>query len=516
MFLKILLIVLFFAATIIIGISTRRSATNVEGFVLGGRKVGPWLTAFAYGTSYFSAVVFIGYAGQFGWKYGMAALWIGLGNAFIGSLLAWYVLGARTRAMTHHLGAKTMPDFFGSRFHSKPLRIAAAGIIFVFLIPYTASVYNGLSRLFQMAFGLPYQYAIIAMAVLTCIYVVLGGYMATAVNDFVQGCIMLVGIIAVITAVLLGHGGFTQAVISLSQVPNDTAGTAGMQGAFTSMFGPDLKNLVGVIILTSLGTWGLPQMVSKFYSIKDTSSIKRGAIISTVFALIIAGGSYFLGGFGRLAADGVALTPAGTPVYDSVMPTLLSNMPDLLIGLTVVLVLSASMSTLSALVLTSSSTLTLDLIKGNISKKMTERSQLITIRSLIVVFVIVSALIALVQYNSAVTFIAQLMSISWGALAGAFLAPFLYGLYWKRTTVASVWVCFIFAVGLTVTNMIMGFVATPFIASPINAGAITMVGGLVVVPLVSWFTPKPDKEKTALLFKESYKNLHGYPVDSED
>jgi SSS family solute:Na+ symporter/sodium/proline symporter len=509
MFLKILMMALFFIVTIVIGFLTRKSATNVDGFVLGGRKVGPWLSAFAYGTSYFSAVVFIGYAGQFGWKYGMAALWIGLGNAFIGSLLAWYVLGARTRAMTHYLGAQTMPEFFGARFNSRPLRITAAAIIFVFLIPYTASVYNGLSRLFNMAFNLPYEYAIIAMALLTCIYVVLGGYMATAVNDFVQGCIMLVGIIAVIAAVLLGHGGFTQAVITLSQVPNDTAATAGMQGAFTSMFGPDLINLVGVIILTSLGTWGLPQMVQKFYAIKSTSSIKRGAVISTVFALMVAGGSYFLGGFGRLVGANIALTPAGTPVFDSVIPTLLSSMPDLLIGLTVVLVLSASMSTLSSLVLTSSSTLTLDFIKGNFVKKMGEKSQLFSIRALIVAFVIISAGIALVQYNSSVTFIAQLMSISWGALAGSFLAPFLYGLYWKRTTTASVWACFVFAVGLVCTNMAFGY-----ISSPINAGALAMVAGLAIVPLVSLVTPKPNAEKTGQLFVASYANLHDNPVDA--
>ncbi|MDR1082262.1 MAG: sodium/solute symporter [Coriobacteriales bacterium] len=511
MFLKIFMMVLFFVVTIAIGFFTRKSATDVDGFVLGSRKVGPWLSAFAYGTSYFSAVVFIGYAGQFGWKYGMAALWIGLANAFLGSLLAWYVLGARTRAMTHHLGAQTMPEFFGSRFNSRALRIAAAAIIFVFLIPYTASVYNGLSRLFFMAFAIPYEYAIVAMALLTCIYVVLGGYMATAVNDFVQGCIMLVGIIAVIVAVLAGHGGFTQAVISLSQVPNDIPGTAGMQGAFTAMFGPDLINLLGVVILTSLGTWGLPQMVQKFYAIKSTSSIKRGAIISTVFALIVAGGSYFLGSFGRLVASDVPVTTNGTPVYDAVVPTLLSSMPDLLIGLTVVLVLSASMSTLSSLVLTSASTLTLDFIKGNFAKKMSEKSQLLSIRVLIVVFVIISAVIALVQYNSSVTFIAQLMSISWGALAGAFLAPFLYGLYWKRTTTASVWVCFIFAVGLVCSNMVIGF-----IASPINAGALTMVAGLVIVPLVSLITPAPDPEKTKTLFAESYANLHEYPIDSND
>jgi SSS family transporter len=476
---------------------------------LGGRKVGPWLSAFAYGTSYFSAVVFIGYAGQFGWKYGMAALWIGLGNAFIGSLLAWYVLGSRTRAMTHHLGSQTMPEFFGSRFNSKSLRIAAAAIIFVFLIPYTASVYNGLSRLFFMAFGIRYEYVIIAMAVLTCIYVVLGGYMATVVNDFVQGLIMIVGIVAVIAAVLLGHGGFTEAVVQLSQIPNDTAGTEGMQGAFTSMFGPDLINLLGVIILTSLGAWGLPQMVQKFYAIKSTSAIKRGAIISTVFALIIAGGSYFLGGFGRLA-ENVEITSSGAVIYDSVIPALLSHMPDLLIGLTVVLVLSASMSTLSSLVLTSSSTITLDFIKGNFSKNMTQRTQVISIRALIVVFVLISAVIALVQYSSSVIFIAQLMAISWGALAGAFLAPFFYGLYWKRVTAASVWVCFIFAVGLVCSNMAFGY-----ISSPINAGAIAMLGGLVLVPVVSLITPAPNKEQTDRLFKESYKSLHDRYIDAE-
>jgi SSS family solute:Na+ symporter/sodium/proline symporter len=510
MFLKILMMVLFFAATIAIGFFTRKSAKDVDGFVLGSRKVGPWLSAFAYGTSYFSAVVFIGYAGQFGWKYGMAALWIGLANAFLGSLLAWYVLGARTRAMTHHLGAQTMPEFFGKRFESKALRIASAGIIFIFLIPYTASVYNGLSRLFFMAFGLPYEYAIVVMALLTCIYVVLGGYMATAVNDFIQGCIMLLGITAVIIVVLSGHGGFTQAVITLSQVPGDAPQAAGMQGTFTSMFGPDPLNLLGVIILTSLGTWGLPQMVQKFYAIKSTSSIKRGAIISTVFALVVAGGSYFLGGFGRLVGADVALAPNGTPIYDSIVPTLLSNMPDLLIGLTVVLVLSASMSTLSSLVLTSSSTLTLDFIKDNFAKKMTERSQLVSIRALIVVFVIISAVIALVQYNSSVTFIAQLMSISWGVLAGSFLAPFLYGLYWKRVTTASVWVCFIFAVGLVCSNMVFGF-----IASPINAGALAMVGGLVIVPLVSLITRAPDAQKTDRLFAGSYANLHEYPIDPD-
>jgi SSS family solute:Na+ symporter/sodium/proline symporter len=507
---KIIMMVAFFAVTLYIGFRTRKSAMDVDGFVLGGRKMGSWLSAFAYGTSYFSAVVFIGYAGQFGWKYGMAALWIGLGNAFVGSLLAWYVLGARTRAMTHHLRAQTMPEFFGARFSSPGLRIAAAVIIFIFLIPYTAGVYNGLSRLFDMAFGIPYEWCIIGMAALTCIYVVMGGYVATAVNDMVQGVIMLFGIVAVIVTVLSGYGGFSQAVISLSQVPSDVPGMEGMQGAFTSIFGPDLFNLVGVLVLTSLGTWGMPQMVQKFYAIKSSDAIKRGAIISTVFALVVAGGSYFLGGFGRLAADQIAKTTTGTPVFDSVVPAMLANMPDLLIGLTVVLVLSASMSTLSSLVLTSSSTLTLDVLKGRFIRDLDVKLQLLAIRFLIVAFVVISTVIALIQYNSAITFIAQLMAISWGVLAGAFLAPFLYGLYWERTTTGSVWACFIFALVLICSNMMWGY-----IKSPINAGALTMLAGLVIVPLVSLFTPRPDADHVRTLFRESYLNLHDNKIDAD-
>ena len=300
---KIIFLVVFFAVMIGIGLITRKKANSVEGFVLGGRNAGPWLTAFGYGTSYFSAVVFIGYAGQFGWKYGVASTWIGIGNAVIGSLLAWIILGRRTRVMTKHLNSKTMPDFFGKRFDSKALRVAAALISFIFLIPYTSSVYNGLSRLFNMAFNIDYKICIIVMAALTCVYVILGGYMATVVNDLVQGIIMLFGITAVIATVLKNNGGFLTALTTLSQTESDLPVTAGMQGAFTSFFGPDPLNLFGVIILTSLGTWGLPQMVGKFYAIKDEKSVKAGTIISTIFAFIVAGGCYFLGGFARLYKD---------------------------------------------------------------------------------------------------------------------------------------------------------------------------------------------------------------------
>ena len=488
---KIILLVIFFGIMLAVGIYSRKHATNVNDFVLGGRSVGPWLTAFAYGTSYFSAVVFVGYAGQFGYKYGIASTWIGIGNALIGSLLAWVILGRRTRVMSNHLASTTMPDFFGKRYDSKALRIAASGISFIFLIPYTASVYNGLSRLFGMAFDIPYEVCVIAMAVLTGAYVIFGGYMATAINDFIQGMIMLVGIVAVIASVLNGQGGFYEAVKELAEVESDLAPTMGQKGAFTSFFGPDIVNLLGVVVLTSLGTWGLPQMVHKFYAIKDEKSIKAGTIISTVFAIIVSGGCYFLGGFGRLFDTEAIHNPDGSVIYDAIIPSMLSTLPDILIGIVIVLVLSASMSTLSSLVLTSSSTLTLDLIKDNIVKNMNEKKQLICMRIMLVFFIVISVVIAL----DPPTFIAQLMGISWGALAGAFLAPFMYGLYWKKVTKAAVWASFASGVLITVANMFF-----KFIESPINAGALAMVTGLIIVPIVSLITPKMKKEKVDEIF----------------
>ena len=395
----------------------------------------------------------------------------------LGSLLAWVVLGRRTRIMTKHLKSMTMPDFFGKRYGSKSLRVAASMIAFIFLIPYTASVYNGLSYLFGMAFDIDFRICVVVMAVLTGVYVIVGGYMATALNDLIQGIIMLFGIVAVIAAVLSGHGGFLAAVKELAHVPSDV-----MPGAYASFFGPDPLNLLGVVILTSLGTWGLPQMIQKFYAIKDEKAVHTGTIISTLFAVVVSGGCYFLGGFSQIS--GVTKAADGSVAYDTIIPTMLSSLPDILIGIVIVLVLSASMSTLSSLVLTSSSTLTLDFIKPLFVKDMSEKKQLIWMRILLAFFIIISVVIAL----DPPAFIAQLMGISWGALAGAFLAPFLYGLYWKRVTKAAVWASFIAGVGITVSNMFINY-----IASPINAGALAMLAGLIVVPVVSVITKKPDE-----------------------
>ena len=483
MIIKILFTVIFLAVMIGVGLYTRKQASSVEGFVLGGRAVGPWLTAFAFGTSYFSAVVFVGYAGQFGWKYGLSSAWIGIGNAIIGSLLAWLILGRRTKLMTQHIESRTMPDFFGTRFNDQGLRVAASIIAFVFLIPYTAGVYSGISRLFEMGFSIPYEYCVVIMSILTAVYVILGGYKATAMNDFIQGIIMLFGIVAVIVAVLNVQGGLVAAVDKLAAMPSDADPT--VNGGFATLFGPDPWGLLGVVILTSLGTMGLPQMVGKFYSITDESAIKRGTVISTVFAFIVAGGCYFLGGFGRLFGTPPML-PNGKLAFDSIVPSMLVTLPDILIAL-VVLLIYRDKKALPGEVEDGE-------INDIVSEKV-ERRKVIVMRVLIMFFIAISLLIAL----NPPTFIAQLMGISWGALAGAFLAPFMLGLYSRRITTMSVWACFVWGVGLTVVNMLAG---NPI--NPINCGAIAMVGGFPVVWLVSMFTHQMSKARVDAIF-ECYK-----------
>ena len=527
---KLSIIVVFFAVTILVGILSNRSAKGMDGFVLGGRSVGPWLTAFSFGTSYFSAVIFIGYAGRFGWNFGLASTWIGLGNALIGSLLAWVLLGRRTRIMTQHIGSRTMPDFFGLRYGSRGLRVAAALIVFVFLIPYTASLFNGLAQLFSASFDLNYTWWVVIMAVLTGVYVIVGGYMGAAINNFIQGLVMLVGIVAVIAAVLYNNGGLMEAIARLSE-GSVQVGETEFKGAYTSFFGPQPLQLLGVVVLTSLGTWGLPQMVGKFYAIKDEGAIKKGTIVSTAFALIVAGGCYFLGGFGRLYADSIQLGANGNPTsFDAIIPAMLSGVENALgnggawlIGLVLILVLAASMSTLSSLAMTSASTITLDLIVPA-RKKNKEKSNLFIMRVLIAVSIVVAAAIAiLVVRNKELAsrlYISDLMGVSWGALSGCFLAPFLYGLYWKGVSRAAVWTSFATGLGITMTQFVLKAVCKMtfenpvlayFMDSSINAGMLAMVVGLVLVPVVSLISGRSRPDNTEELFS-CYDRMVEVPV----
>ncbi|NLU31734.1 MAG: sodium:solute symporter [Clostridiaceae bacterium] len=485
---KIAILALFILVTVGVGIYSRRRVHNINDFFLGGRNMGPWITAFAYGTSYFSAVVFVGYAGKFGWGFGLSATWIGIGNAVIGCLLAWLLMAKKTRIMTHKLNASTMPEFFAARYDSVGMKIVSAVVIFVFLVPYTASIYKGLGYMFESAFGLPMNTIILIMTALTGLYLILGGYVATALNDLIQGIIMIGGSIMMVVYILTHPdvGGLSQGIARLSSI----------ESSLGSAFGPAPLNLGAVVLLTSLGTWGLPQMLHKFYAVKDERAIKRGTLISTLFALVIGGSAYFAGSFGRVMLD----NQMPNNNVDMIVPVMLEKaLPDVLMSVIIVLMLSASMSTLSSLVLVSSSVISIDLVKGFIKPKIDDRKNMLLMRFFCLIFVVMSYFMAIWQNPT----IVALMALSWGVISGMFIAPYLYGLLWKGTTRIGAWSGFFtgfaaMAIGLAVELPKVGFdIGKVFMP---GIGAISMLASLVVVPVVSLVTKKYSKAHISKVF----------------
>ncbi|KNZ69774.1 SSS sodium solute transporter superfamily protein [Thermincola ferriacetica] len=482
---KLALVLAYVLVLLGCGFISMKKTRTVNDFFLGGRGVGPWLSAFAYGTTYFSAVLFIGYAGKVGWGFGLSALWVTVGNSIIGCYLAWRLLAKRTRDMTLRLNTMTMPEFLEKRYDSPNFKIFAALLIFIFLVPYTASVYMGLSYLFETVFHIPYNYALIAIALLTAVYLTMGGYFAVALTDLVQGIIMIFGV-GMLLYYITGApevGGFAEAVSRLAAIDPKLAGPVGP---------PGIIPLASLVILTSLGTWGLPQMVQKFYAIKDEKSINAATWVSTFFAIIIAFGAYFTGAVSRLFNSVLmekGVNPALDPKYfDMVIPTILTYaLPEIAVTIILLLVLSASMSTLASLVLVSSSAISIDLVQGRLAPNISKRTAVLLMRVLCVVFVAVSLGIAIMKPQIILT----LMALSWGTVAGAFLAPYLYGLFWKGVTKAGAWAGALtgFAVSLGVSAY---FKFDPQMLNKFSPmiGSAAMLIPLVVVPAISLVSEK--------------------------
>lgn len=490
-----IILIIYVLILIAIAIYSRRKAKTTNDFMLGGRNIGAWMSAFAYGTTYFSAVMFVGYAGKFGWLMGVSATWIGIANALVGTMLAWKLLAKPTRQMTQRLDTATMPDFFLKRYKSQKLKIVAAIIIFVFLVPYCASVYMGLGYFFESVFAIPFTWCIIGMAVFTALYLLAGGYIATAMTDFVQGLIMIGGVVLMVVFVLAhpNVGGLAQGLARVGEIDINLSSPFGSPN--TAIL------LISLIILTSLGTWGLPQMVHKFYAIKDAKAIRRGTVISTLFALLVGGAAYFLGTFGRLFESGfsdAAKEAIANKNMDVIMPEMMTAaLPAVLLGLILVLILAASMSTLSSLVLVSSSAISMDLIKGVAKPEMKDKTVMVWMRSLCALFVVVSMVFALFKPAA----IMELMSYSWGALSGCFLAPFLLGVKWRGMTKAGAWAGVVTGIIVVVPLMILGSMGIlPSWMSAPAIGSMAMILSLIVTPIVSVVSKKFSAEHIEEVF----------------
>lgn len=411
---------------LVIGIMNSRGSKSISDFTVGKRNAGGWITALSYGTAYFSAVMFIGYSGGSGWSFGLWSILPGIGNAIIGSLLAWLVLARRTRETTRRLQIKSMPQFFEQRYQSSGMRLFSCIVIFLFLLPYSASVYKGLTSVCSVLLGVDEQVCMIIIAIAAALILILGGYLATLKADFVQGIIMMFGVAALIVA-----------VVSSRQVGGLSSGwkrmTEYMQSHEMLPLSPQANvSLWATVLMTSFGTWGLPQMIHKYYGIKDNQEIHRGTVVSTFFAFLVAGGGYFIGSLSHLFFDDQL--PQGGKDY--LVPNMLAqaNLPNILLGIVLVLLISASVSTLSSVTLTACSTMTMDFVKERIKKDLTENQMGTLSRILCLLFVIASYFIA----NSD-TPILEMMSYSWGIISGSFLAPYALALYCKKLNRTGAW-----------------------------------------------------------------------------
>lgn len=507
------IVVLYVLVMLAVGYVCMRRTKSVGDFFLGGRTLGPWMSAFAYGTTYFSAVLFIGYAGKLGWGFGIHTLWIVLGNTLIGTLLAWKLLAGRTRAMTTRLNAITMPEFLRARYDDKGLQVVSALLMFVFLVPYSASVLMGLSYLFEMTLHISYEHALYFLTALTAVYLVMGGYFAVAVSDFIRGIIEFAGVLVMVY--LLAHrpetGGFLNATSRLLSEPGMSPALEGTKllgaGTWLCVSLPGWLTLLALVLITSFGPWALPQMVQKFYSIRRQEDVTRAMVIAGTFSLFMAFGAYYSGALTHLfygpQLPAELVGPKG-PIWDKIMPHFIttSGLPGMLVMVIVLMVFSASMSSLSSLVLVSSSAIAIDLYGAFVDRHANAKQTMLFLRLLCAVFVACSLIIALKRP----VFIVNLMIMSWGTLLGVFLAPYLFGLFWRRATRAGVYASM--TVGLAsacILFSLWGQEGVPL------AGAITMFLPLIVMPIVSLATQPPNAVVIAQAFDSS---ISGSPLDA--
>lgn len=503
-----LILAIFIASMIIVSVLSSKKAKSLDGFLLGDRGIGGWMSAFGYGTTYFSGVVFIGYAGTFGMSLGLSAVWIGLANALVGSLLAWFILAKRTRAMSQSLNAKTLPEFFEKRYSSSGLKLLSAIVIFIFLIPYSTSVYQGIAYISEAVFGLDFVWCVVIMAVIASAYLFIGGYFANAVSNFIQGIIMLVGVIIMIALMLASSK--VNGAEGLNKLIESGYGFFPSSESAGFWFDSPLMMLITNMLITSVGIWAVPQSIQKFFAIRNNRAIVQGTVISTLFALIVGGGAYFNGSLARLFFPEMPATGTANIIPDM----LLSNelMGYGILGFICILVLAASMSTLSSLALVSASSLGVDVYKGFIKKDASEAHVKKLVSILCIIFVMLSAVLAILEIDAIVT----LMSLSWGTLAGCFLGPYIFGLYSKKanklgaflsigtTLVTTIVLIFVFGAvygGNTFSELIsLGIKKSPII------GVTCMILSMIVTPIGMLFNKnekiKVKNENLELSFKE--------------
>ena len=409
----ILVLALYMALLLGIGIIASRRMRNSEDFFLGGRSVGPWVTSLSFVAAYFSSVVIIG-GGAFGYQFGMSTLWIGASNVLIGVALVWMVLGRRIRLFTERLGTMTVPGFLAERFKAKEARVLAALVISLFLIIYNVSILKGMGSAFEGLMEIPYIWGVLISGIIIILYVSLGGYLAVVWTGFFQAWVMGLGLILLTFAALKAVGGLTAANVALKAMSPGLVNTPGEWG---------WAGLISYGMIVSFGVWGMPQLMVRFYSIKSVSVLRVGTVVATI------GGSmavlpYLNGAIARVLHPELANADLAIPTLTKAVLSPWGG-AIFLAG-----VIAAGMSTFASVLIITSGAVVRDVVQKGLGRKISERQVIRYSR-------LVSALVGVISLAIALrppALVLVLTAFSWAAIASTCLWPMLFGLYWKRAT----------------------------------------------------------------------------------
>lgn len=489
----IIAIVIYLAAMVAIGAVYSKKNKNTDDFYLGGRKLGPLVTAMSAEASDMSSYLLMGLPGL-AVVYGIAeASWTAIGLA-VGTYVNWLLVAKRIRLYSHKINAVTIPEFFAKRFHdnAKVLSLIAALIIIIFFVPYTASGFSACGKLFSSLFGVDYQIAMIISAVVIVLYTTLGGFSAASTTDLIQSIVMTVALFVVVGFGVSQAGGVHAVLENASQLPAYFSLTSTGDGAGgTTPYG-------GLTIVSTLawglGYFGMPHILLRFMAIEDSKKLKTSRRIASVWVVISMAVAIFIGtvGVGMIGAGVLDGGFDGERVIIEISKLLSTYgiFPALVAGVILSGILAATMSTADSQLLAASSSASQDIFISFFKVKLSQKKAMLIARASVVLISVIGVIIALDENSS----IFRVVSFAWAGFGAAFGPLVLFSLFWKRTNKAG-------AVAGMVTGGAMVFIWKYVIAklSPVlNIYELLpafILSSLAIVA-VSLLTKAPDKSIT--------------------
>lgn len=506
----------YLALLAVIGWYSSKKTKSLEDFLVAGRSINSVLLGLSFGVTYFSAVLLVG-GGLQSYEWGLSTLWIAAINVFVGVFLAFVFFGRRTKGLSQHLGAMTIPDLLADRYRDSKLRVLSALVILVFETVYLVSIYIGLSVL--MGVIMPdtphaYEIAVIVCGVITVIYLTMGGSHGAILTDVIEAVIMVAGVV-----LIAGFG--------LHHIA-EGGGFAGATTLYASLHAQDPQlvsypgtlgwGLLGMMLVTSFGVWGSPQAISRFYTAKKKNSIKWALVISCTWAVVISFFAYLNGNIARAipeVGEAIGALPAGTsnPSEYSVPFLMMLVLPPVFAALFIAAVTAASLTTGEKVVLMAASAFSRDIYQKTLRPEASDEQVLKVTRIVLTILVTVAVILA-IQKPSAIL---ALCTFAWAALASVILVPYVFGLFWKGGTAKAAFISGLLSFGTAIAwwvlfrrpLMLAGDLATdalfdtafgPLRLAYVHEFLVSQVVAVISFPILSKVTAPPPREFVDDLF----------------